>query len=185
MARLGRKEWEIGALEMIGELGFAALAVEPLARRLGISKGSFYWHFADQDDLVRAALARWERVFTDLKYGALEKVPDPARRLEPLFGDVATHDPATRVFLALLEARDDPRVRRVLGRAIGKRLALLTATFQELGLDETAARDRAVLLTSAYAGFLQLGDLRLPGIRTRRERQAFVERLFRAVTSGA
>ena len=183
VARLSRKQWEIAALEMIGEEGFAALAVEPLARRLGISKGSFYWHFEDLDDLVRAALARWERVFTDLKYGALEKVADPAERLDPLFGDVATHDPATRVFLALLEARNDLRVRAALRRAIGKRLDFLTATLEQLGFDEDRARDQAVLLTSAYAGFLQLGDVGPVGLRTKRQRADFVERLFRTVTT--
>ena len=37
-------DWEREALEMIGERGVGALAVEPLARRMGITKGSFYWH---------------------------------------------------------------------------------------------------------------------------------------------
>ena len=168
---------------MIGELGVPALAVEPLARRMGTSKGGFYWHFEDQADLLKAALARWERVFTDLKYGALEKITDPTARLEPLFGDVASHDPATQVFLALLEARADPLVRPVLRRAIAKRLGFLTRTLVELGLDEEAGRDRAVLFTSAYAGFLQVADLNLPGIRSKRERAAFIERLFRETTS--
>ena len=151
MPRLDRKQWEIAALEMIGELGVAGLAVEPLARRLGVSKGSFYWHFADLDDLLAAALARWERVFTDLKYGALEKVADPATRLEPLFADVATHDPATRVFLALLEGRGHPRVRAVLRRAVDKRLRFLTRTLCELGLSEEAALDRASQTAEANA----------------------------------
>ena len=182
MTRLARKHWEIAALGMIGDVGVRGLAVEPLARRLDVSKGSFYWHFESLEELLEAALARWERVFTDLKYGSLEKLGDPVERLRPLFGDVAVHDPAIRVFLALLEARDHPLVRPVLRRAVAKRVRFLTRTLGELGLDEDEAQDRALLWTSAYAGFVQLADLNLPGARTKRERAAFVERLFRRST---
>ena len=44
-ARLSAEDWEQGALDMIAEQGIGALAVEALARRLGVTKGSFYWHF--------------------------------------------------------------------------------------------------------------------------------------------
>ena len=42
---LSAADWERAALELISEKGVQALAVEPLARRMGITKGSFYWHF--------------------------------------------------------------------------------------------------------------------------------------------
>ncbi len=178
MSRLDRKAWEIAALEMLGEVGLSGLGVVPLARRLGVSKGSFYWHFESLDDLLEAMLARWERVFTDLKYGSLEKVMDPATRLRPLFGDVAGPDPAVRVFLALLEARNHELVRPVFRRAVSKRLRFLQRTFEEMGASEEAARDQAILLTTAYVGFAQLSDLELPGMKSKRARADFVHRLF-------
>jgi AcrR family transcriptional regulator len=59
-ARLSTQDWEHGALELIAEQGVGALAVEALARRLGVTKGSFYWHFRNREALLHAALERWE-----------------------------------------------------------------------------------------------------------------------------
>ena len=59
--RLTRSDWERAALQAIAESGMNAVAVEPLARRLGVTKGSFYWHFANREALMAAAITRWER----------------------------------------------------------------------------------------------------------------------------
>src|SRR5690606_21017046 len=59
-ARLSADDWAEAALDLIAEQGVAAVAVEPLARRLGVTKGSFYWHFPSRDALLQAALERWE-----------------------------------------------------------------------------------------------------------------------------
>ena len=58
--RLSREDWERAALEAMADAGVAAVAVEPLARRLGVTKGSFYGFFANRDELIEAALSRWE-----------------------------------------------------------------------------------------------------------------------------
>ncbi|MFC7482437.1 TetR/AcrR family transcriptional regulator [Luedemannella flava] len=58
--RLTTEDWIDAALAAIAEGGVPAVAVEPLAARLGATKGSFYWHFANRDALLDAALARWE-----------------------------------------------------------------------------------------------------------------------------
>ena len=155
--RLAARDWEIAALEMIGELGLKGLAIEPLARRLGVTKGSFYWHFSSPEELLKATLSRWERVFTDGKYGVLGETADPAERLRVLFGDVASGDPALGVFLAFSLERDHPLVGPVFRRVTRKRVRFLEGALVELGLPARVARDRAVLLYSAYVGFLQVG----------------------------
>ncbi|HXD53500.1 MAG TPA: helix-turn-helix domain-containing protein, partial [Solirubrobacteraceae bacterium] len=58
--QLTPEDWERAALAAIRDGGPEAVAVEPLARRLGVTKGSFYWHFANRDGLLGAAIARWE-----------------------------------------------------------------------------------------------------------------------------
>ncbi|HEX7111773.1 MAG TPA: helix-turn-helix domain-containing protein, partial [Mizugakiibacter sp.] len=50
-SRLSADDWELGALDLIAEQGVNALAVEALARRLGVTKGSFYWHFRTREAL--------------------------------------------------------------------------------------------------------------------------------------
>ena len=57
-ATLTATDWERAALELIAERGVQALAIEPLARRMGITKGSFYWHFASREALL--ALSKGE-----------------------------------------------------------------------------------------------------------------------------
>ena len=59
-ARLSAADWEQAALETLAENGLAAVAVESLARRLGVTKGSFYWHFPTREALIQATIERWE-----------------------------------------------------------------------------------------------------------------------------
>ena len=72
--RLSAEDWAQAALDLIAEQGVAAVAVEPLARRLGVTKGSFYWHFPSRDALLSAALERWEAVEQETVFGQLEAV---------------------------------------------------------------------------------------------------------------
>ncbi len=84
-ARLSADDWAQAALDLIAEQGVSAVAVEPLARRLGVTKGSFYWHFPSRDALLQAALERWEAVEQESIFGSLEQVADPRERLRALF----------------------------------------------------------------------------------------------------
>jgi AcrR family transcriptional regulator len=61
------------------------VVVETLADRLGTTKGSFYWHFADRKALIAAALELWEREHTIEVIDHLREIPDPAERLRRLF----------------------------------------------------------------------------------------------------
>ena len=66
--RLGPEDWTKVALAAIAEQGAANVSIERLARELGATKGSFYWHFKDRPALIAAALDRWERDYTCLLY---------------------------------------------------------------------------------------------------------------------
>ena len=72
--RLSADDWANAALDLIAEQGVASVAVEPLARRLGVTKGSFYWHFPSREALLVAALERWEKMEQDLLFGELEPI---------------------------------------------------------------------------------------------------------------
>src|SRR6266851_4133119 len=80
--RLTADDWAAAALSAIAESGLSAVAVEPLAVRLGTTKGSFYWHFASRAALLEAALSRWERqTTTDVAARVRASAADPLAQL--------------------------------------------------------------------------------------------------------
>jgi AcrR family transcriptional regulator len=149
-------DWAEGALQFMAEAGLAALTVDALAARLGVSKGSFYWHFKGRSELLAAALERWERRSTAEAIKALGGVPDPGRRLAIIL-DASTQPPRARsLYAALAEAPHDPVVARVLSRVASMRIDYLRTCYGELGLDPREAQARAVFAYAAYRGLLQL-----------------------------
>ena len=175
--RLSADDWAQAALDLIAEQGVAAVAVEPLARRLGVTKGSFYWHFPSRDALLQAALERWESVEQEAVFGALERVPDPRERLRALFQMVAHEYQSHVIYSALLKALDHPSVQPVIDRVSKRRLDYLTASFRQTGLAREDAQHRARLTYAAYVGFLQL-NLQLHQARMPQEEfDAYVEHL--------
>ena len=154
--RLSADNWALAALDVIAEQGLAAVAVEPIARRLGVTKGSFYWHFPSREALLVAALERWEKTEQETVFGQMEAVSDPRVRLRELFQLVA-HEPKTHVIYSeLLKALDHPVVKPVLGRVSLRRMEYLAASFRQAGLPRQDAQNRARLAYAAYVGFLQL-----------------------------
>ena len=154
--RLSAEDWAREALDQIAEQGVASVAVEPLARRLGVTKGSFYWHFPSRDALLQAALERWESAEQELVFGSLENVADPRQRLRALFQLVAREARSHVIYSELLKALDHAAVSPVIERVSQRRLDYLTASFRQAGLGRTAAQHRARLAYAAYVGFLQL-----------------------------
>jgi AcrR family transcriptional regulator len=159
-ARLGEptltaSDWAEAALQLIAEKGLAALTISALAARLGVTKGSFYWHFTGRDALVAAALGRWEQSVSDI-IRSLDAIPDPRRRLE-LILDAASQPPRSRsLYAALAEAAEDPVVRTVLQRVASARIDYLEQCYRSLGLARPLARATAVFAYAAYRGLLQL-----------------------------
>lgn len=180
--RLSAKDWELAALESIAEQGVRALAVETLARKLGVTKGSFYWHFRNREALLTAALERWEHHGAAEIIAPIERIADPRERLPALFRRVAHQLQTHRVYAALLKALDDPHVVAVMARASQRRMQFLTAIYREAGLAPPAALNRARLTYAAYVGFLQLNfTLGLPRLN-HDEFDAYVAHMLAVLT---
>lgn len=155
-ARLGKDDWEKAALAAIEDGGLDAAAVEPLARTLGVTKGSFYWHFANRDALLEAALARWEATYTEGIVATFARVVDPRERLERLITQVSMSEGASRFHTALAASADHPIVRPLLARVTARRIEFLVACFRELGLAPALAHRRALLAYTAFLGLMHL-----------------------------
>lgn len=149
-------DWAEAALQLIAEAGLRAVTVSALAARLGVTKGSFYWHFKGRDDLLAAALERWEQRATGEPVRALDAVDDPRRRLE-LILEASSEPPRARsLYAALVESAEEPLVRAALMRVATARIEYLDRCYQRLGLPPAEARSRAVFGYAAYRGLLQL-----------------------------
>lgn len=171
-------DWEQAALELIAEKGINGLCVEPLARRLGITKGSFYWHFPRRDELLCQALKRWER--QDERHLALALNADlpPAERLAGFIRRTIRQNLTHRIYAALCACPDDPSVQPVLERVTHRRITYLAAAFAELGLKPAAAAHRARLTYSSYLGYLQLQAQDLAPERGTAEFEQYVEHVI-------
>lgn len=176
--RLSADDWAQAALDLIAEQGVSAVAVEPLARRLGVTKGSFYWHFPSRDALLQAALERWESVEQESVFGSLEAVPDPRERLRALFRLVGHEVKPHVIYSELLKALDHPAVQPVIDRVSQRRLEYLMASFRQAGLGRQDSIHRARLTYAAYVGFLQLSlQLQQPRM-THEEFEAYLEHVI-------
>lgn len=153
---LSAEDWEREALELIAEQGVQAVAVEPLARRMGITKGSFYWHFSSREELLEQALNRWEEHDSRNLNKALGEIDHPRDRLESFFRRVGKEKLTHEVYSELCAAAGHPQVEPVLERVAQRRMGHLCAAFEELGMDAAIARNQARLTYSVYLGFLQL-----------------------------
>lgn len=154
--RLSADAWAEAALDVIAEQGIAALAVESLARRLGVTKGSFYWHFTSREALLEAALKRWETRDLEGLAREADRIADPRERLVDLFRRTSREMRTHVIYSALLKALDHPAVRPVMQRLSQRRIQYLALAFRALGLGRRDALNRARLAYAAYVGFLQL-----------------------------
>jgi AcrR family transcriptional regulator len=148
---LSAESWAAAALEAVASGGLDAIAVEPLARRLNVTKGSFYWHFPNRGALLKAALELWERQETGDVIAGLENEPDPYQRIVNLFKRANSSYKAGRLYLALAAAGDDVRVNEVVQRVSARRLAYLEKCYRALGMD---AEQAPLWATFAYATFI-------------------------------
>ena len=154
--RLSAADWEQAALDVVAEQGVAAVTVESLARQLGVTKGSFYWHFPTREALLKAALERWENQDTDNVFARVEPIADPRERLCELFRRTGREAKSHVIYSALLRALDQPIVQPVMERVSQRRMDFLTRAYGQLGMQRRQAAQRARLAYAAYVGFLQL-----------------------------
>ena len=156
--RLSASDWTAAALDALAEGGLAAVAVEPLATRLGTTKGSFYWHFTNRDALLTAVLEQWERTDTEDVITLVESEPAGPVRLRALIaGAVGTRTgESARVELALQATASHPLVAPVLARVTRRRMEYLAAQFVELGFPPDEAGRRGQLAYTSYVGLAQL-----------------------------
>jgi AcrR family transcriptional regulator len=184
--RLTRDDWITAALSAIADGGLAAVGVEPLAARLGATKGSFYWHFENRDALLEAAIRQWEKeTTTDVVAEITAAAHDaPASQFRRLAVSVIERAEQDRVGPALLASAAHPAVGPALERVTATRRDLIATVLRRLGFPPAETRRRALLAYSAYLGHSQLAHS-TPAVlpATKAGRRAYLNDAIRALTT--
>lgn len=160
---LSRDDWAAAGLTALVEGGPDAVRIEPVAARLGTTKGSAYWHFTDRADLLRAVLDRWVTKHTVAIRDRVEaEGGSPRNRLERLLDVVSTAAEQSPADL-LLVASADTDVRAAVAKATQLRVAYVEQLIRANGVPGPEARSRAVLAYAAYLGHASLTSA-VPGL---------------------
>ena len=156
--RTPRGAWVDAGLQALASGGPEAVRIEPLAAALGVTKGGFYWHFADRGALLEEVLDTWERVSIDEAIDRVEREGGDARaRLRTLFALSSTGGDLTRMVLKTdLAVRDwarrDPAVAARLRRVDNRRMAYLRSLFGAFSPEEDDVEARCLVAMALFVG---------------------------------
>ena len=142
--RLNRQDWLENALTVLSKKGRAELSIQGLSAALGVSRGSFYWHFKDRNHFIHALLKYWYEEFSAGTPAAVERDGGTAEerlaRLMRLVYDqgLTRHDLTIRSLATL-----DPQFSRTVRKADRFRLDFIQSLFVEMGFAKNEVRIRA------------------------------------------
>lgn len=156
--RLTRADWLSAALDLLVESGVDAVRITRLAERLGVTRGSFYWHFADRGELLGAMLDVWAQSNTASIIRAATTpgtIEDRVLALFMCWVDPELFNP--QLDFAVREwARGDAELQAVITEADQRRMEAIIAMFAENGFAEREAIIRARNLYYTQMGYYAL-----------------------------
>jgi len=180
-ASLTPEQWIDASIELLVDSGIDAVRVDVVSKLLKVTRGSFYWHFKDRDDLLRSVLEAWRKSTTEQiieRFERHEGTPEALFRellSLPFRGRSAAR--AARIELAIRAwARRDDMARRAVDEVDSRRISYISQCFSALGFPLAEARQRAFLL---YAYEVAESILSNQGSAAqKRDRSALAEKLL-------
>jgi AcrR family transcriptional regulator len=149
--RLTAQDWIDFALTTLVDEGFSALKVDVLARKLGVSRGSFYWHFRDLGAFHARVVEHWKQIATEGIIADIERYDVGEERLDALARHGFGHDVVLEVRMRAW-ADNNPEVARVLGDIDRRRREYMEQMLVEAGIRPSLAATRAQLFYWTYLG---------------------------------
>lgn len=150
--RLSREEWLSQALDYLAQEGKAKLTIDKLVGALGVTKGSFYWHFRDRDDFQQSLVKYWDNRYTQVVAERVEQLSGSSNdRLLAIMeivckDDLARYDIAVRAWAA-----QEPSVAMLVRSVDESRLRFVRSLFAEMGFRGTELDMRARSFVQAVA----------------------------------
>ena len=151
--RLNRDEWLQRALDVVATKGHAKLRIHELVKHLGVTRGSFYWHFKDRDDFVRQLVDYYHAWSTDQVFSEVERVGGAAaERLKTVMRFVAEEDLGRYEEAMTSWGVQESIVAESFEIAIRRRIEFARTLFVQLGFmgQELEAR------TLAFVGYMRM-----------------------------
>lgn len=146
--KLTAQNWLDIAESELAKSGISAVRIEPLAKKLKVTKGSFYWHFSSRKELFEKLLLNWR---TRSTVAIIERLNDieltPKERLRKLF--LIPYKRNTKTNGAALElairnwSQNDKAVQEILNEVDTHRLTFIAMIFESLGYNKEQAEIRA------------------------------------------
>jgi AcrR family transcriptional regulator len=149
---LTRDDWLKEALGLC-KSGIDNVKVAPLAKQMGVTTGSFYWHFRNRRELLEGLLDYWEREMTDAPIVAARQYPGPpATRILNLMEAVMIEGHARYDLPIWHWAQSDARANRVFKRVLKKRFSFAAWMFAEAGFSKERATTRGRMMVILLMG---------------------------------
>ncbi|MEL6683360.1 MAG: TetR/AcrR family transcriptional regulator [Pseudomonadota bacterium] len=155
--RLSRQDWLKNGLQALVADGPRALKADVLAKRMGVSRGSFYWHFENLADFHAALLAHWQATSTQAVIEDLTADVKQTERLTVLIQRALSAEPALERAMRLWAA-EAPDVARALAQVDETRIAYLVSLLAAGQMPRAKATDRARLIYWAYLGRMDVAS---------------------------
>lgn len=157
--QLTRADWiEAGLAALLAE-GIEAVQITQLARRLAVTRGSFYWHFESREALLDALLAEWRARNTGVMLAAVEAAPSLAEGILELFSVWVDHlrfDPRLDQAVRDWARRAEP-VREIVAAEDRSRVGAIAGLFERHGYEPTEAFIRARVIYFTQVSYYALG----------------------------
>jgi len=155
-AQLDRSGWIDGAIEALADEGLSGMRVEALAKRFGVTKGSFYWHFKDRQDLFDAMLQTWkDGRIRDIDKQRAMPAGNESEQLQQIIEIYSANRNRKGISIELAVrdwARRDPQASAVVEEVDTYRLESACKLFVATGLSDSEAKSRSLLLYAYVFG---------------------------------
>lgn len=154
-----RTLWLSAAYDVLTESGVEAVKIMPLAKRLGLTRTGFYWHFKDRDALLEAMIGHWENKNTgnlEVRCEAFaESISEAIFNLFDCWLNDELFD--ARLDLAIRNwARNDAALQIRLDQADLRRRRAMVSMFRRFGYDQSEAEVRALTMVYTQIGYISM-----------------------------
>ncbi|WP_280398394.1 TetR/AcrR family transcriptional regulator [Nocardia carnea] len=158
-ARLSHDDWVDGALNLLSREGMGAIKIQRLCQELGVTKGSFYWHFDDIEQLMAAMADRWSAIQSETvrELGAFAAIP-VEERIEKMAAMLVDQRHWIVETTVREWSRHNPKVAAAVRNLDQRVFETVKRTMLDLGFDESQARLRAGAMVYIGLGLIHGRD---------------------------